>query len=136
MASNIHGLNHNSGGSGNRGGGGFGGIPGANGGGSGDQASCTDKMKSGWEAIPWFNKFILSSCLVIYMISWVLPQIIAIFILIPYFVMNLQGKFFNFLSINKLFNFYLVWRIITGTFVHTDLMNLLFSVISYIPSAI
>jgi len=119
MASNIHGLNHNSGGSGNRGGGGFGGVPGANGGGSGDQASCKEKMKSGWEAIPWFNKFILSSCLVIYMISWVLPQIIAIFILIPYFVMNLQ-----------------VWRIITGTFVHTDLMNLLFSVISYIPSAI
>jgi membrane associated rhomboid family serine protease len=29
-----------------------------------------------------------------------------------------------------------VWRIITGTFVHTDLLNLLFSVISYIPSAI
>ena len=78
MASNIHGLNSNPsncGGSGNGGGGGFGGFPGSMGGGSGggQQASCKDQMKAGWESIPWFNKFILSSCLVIYLISWVLP---------------------------------------------------------------
>jgi len=36
--------------------------------------------------------------------------------------------------INIIFN--IVWRLFTGQFVHLDFFNLLFSVISYVPSSI
>lgn len=61
--------------------------------------------------------------------SFLFPAIIAWTILMPGFILKLQGK------IHFSFSICTVWRLLTGPFVHESFINLLFSVISYIPSA-
>lgn len=72
-----------------------------------------------WESTPIFNRFILITCILIYTISWVLPAILYYTMLSPMFIM--QGH---------------IWRLLTGPFCHDNIINLLFSVISYVPSAV
>lgn len=75
-------------------------------------------MKKCWASIPLFNKFVLSTCSIIYLLSWISNVVVMFTILIPGFIMQFQ-----------------VWRLITGPFVHTSIINLLFSALSYVPSA-
>ena len=72
---NIHGL---SGGGGNRP---SGGAP------SGPQ-SIGDQIKSGWASIPLFCKFILTTCIMVYLVSFILPAVIAWTILMPGFILK------------------------------------------------
>lgn len=119
---NIHGLNSNP--SGGAGGGqgaqprmrGFGGLGG--GGSGGSSGSCTEQVKAGWAKMPLFNKFIVSVCCLIYFLSFLVIQVLTFTLLMPVDLMRFH-----------------VWKLVTGPFAHGQLLNLLFSLISYVPSA-
>lgn len=85
---NIHGL-----------GGGPAGRParGPSGGPSGGDGSpdCKTQMKQYWSQIPLFNRFVLVTCLSIYLISFIFPMIISVTILLPVQIMTLQSKFLS-----------------------------------------
>ena len=93
--SNIHGLGSSAqrNASNNGGGpGGFGGF-GMGGSSSGQPLSCKDKMKNVWNAIPMWNKFVLTTCSLIYLLSWITNAVVMYTILIPAFMLKFQGKF-------------------------------------------
>ena len=109
---NIHGLN--SGGSGR------GGARGANGGGGGGYSGtpgCMDQIKAGWVSLPLFNKFIFSTLTACAILSWFTP-VVSLCMLAPAHLLTFQ-----------------VWRLFTGTFVVDGLLSWLFTLFSYIPSA-
>jgi len=119
--SNIHGLNSapSGGGSGGSGGssGGMGGMMGGMRGGGGG-GSCTEQVKAGWAKLPLFNKFVFFTCCAIYLLSFIVIQVLTYTMLIPIDVFRLH-----------------IWKLITGPFAHGQLLQLFFSLISYIPSA-
>ena len=96
---------------------GFGGMGG--GGSGGSSGSCTEQMKAGWSKIPLFNKFILSTCCFIYLSSFLVIYVLTLTMLRPLDMLHFQ-----------------VWKLITGPFAHGQLLNLLFSLLSYVPSAV
>ncbi len=65
----------------------------------------------------------------VYALTWILPIIPEGMMNIPYFVFKYQSKVFK-------FKLHIVWRILTGVYVHAQLLILLFSLISYVPSAV
>lgn len=76
-------------------------------------------MKQMWDGIPLFNKFLLITCILIFVLTC-LPLGVGFWLaLAPYFLESFQ-----------------VWRLVTGTFVHSDFLGLLFSLISYVPQAV
>ena len=68
---NIHGLNSQRG------------VPG---GGPGN--SFSSQVKSGWASIPLFNKFLVTSCIIIYLVSFILSPIIYYTVLMPGFIIR------------------------------------------------
>jgi len=64
-------------------------------------------------------RFIFVTCVSLYLISFGLPQILMYLVCMPQLIVySLQ-----------------IWRLLTGIFCHTQLLELLFSVMSYIPTA-
>jgi membrane associated rhomboid family serine protease len=98
---------------------GFGGLGGGGGGSGGSQGSCTEQIKAGWAKIPLFNKFVFTTCCIIYFLSFIVIQVLTYTMLRPIDIIHFQ-----------------VWKLITGPFAHPQLLMLLFSLLSYIPSAI
>lgn len=94
---------------------GFGGF----GGPGGSQGSCTEQIKAGWAKMPLFNKFVFSTCCIIYFTSFVVIQALTFTMLMPIDILHFQ-----------------IWKLITGPFAHPQLLMLLFSLLSYIPSAV
>lgn len=82
---------------------GFGGLGG--GGSGGSQGSCTEQMKAGWAKIPLFNKFIVSACCLIYLLSFLVIQALTLTMLMPADLLRLH-----------------VWKLITGPFAHGQLL--------------
>lgn len=83
--SNIHGLGsfgNSSGGGGNSGAGGGGGQP----------PSCGERMKQMWAGIPLFNKFLLISCILVFILTCLPLGVGAWLVLAPYFLESFQGK--------------------------------------------
>jgi len=79
---NIHGLGSSS----NRGGGGGGGGQGA------ADSSCKGQAAAMWASTPLFNRFILVTCILIYLVSWVFPTILAVTVLSPVLIMHAHRK--------------------------------------------
>lgn len=69
--------------------------------------------------MPLFNKYLMNLCTFLYLLSWVTGLVNYYMILTPGFLLRFQ-----------------VWRIFTGPYVHPDIMTLLFSLFSYIPSGV
>mmetsp|Transcript_42985 Transcript_42985/g.31389 ORF Transcript_42985/g.31389 Transcript_42985/m.31389 type:complete len:177 (-) Transcript_42985:599-1129(-) len=78
------------------------------------------KIKSAWSKIPAFSRFVFISSVGIYLVSWIMPKILTLLNNEP----DLTGSKFQ------------LWRIITGPFVHSNLLYLLFSLLSYMPTAV
>ena len=109
---NIHGLNSAS--SARRGSG-----P-NNGGGNGSSTpGFFGQIKSGYNGLPLFNKYLMNLCCTIYLFSWVTQKLSIYMILVPGSMLKFQ-----------------VWRIFTGPYVMDSIIALIFSLLSYMPAAI
>ena len=84
----MHGL-------GGGGGGGRPAGPAGAGGAGGGSPDCKTQMAEYWNKVPMFNRFVLVTCLTVYLVSFIFPQIIMATILMPYQMITFQGKFFN-----------------------------------------
>ena len=97
--SNIHGLGSSAqrnASNGNGGPGGFGGF-GMGGSSNGQPVSCKDKVLNVWNSIPLFNKFVITTCTSIYIVSWITAAVVKYTILIPAFILKFQGTSILFL---------------------------------------
>ena len=79
---NIHGLGSSS----NRGSGGGGGGQGA------ADSGCKGQCMAMWQSTPLFNRFILITCILIYLVSWVFPAILTWTMLSPVLIMHAHRK--------------------------------------------
>jgi membrane associated rhomboid family serine protease len=79
---------------------------------------CWESLMDGWNRIPFFNQFLVLFCTLLFIAKSIVPAVGASLALCPAFIAQLQ-----------------VWRLFTGQFLHMDALNLLFSLISYVPSA-
>lgn len=99
-------------------------IRGLGNGGGGDNASgepvdCKTRIKMMWDQVPTFCRFVFLTVLTIYLSSWLTNVFMAYLICVPsYTILKFQ-----------------IWRAVTGTFVAMDLMMVLFTLLSWMPTA-
>jgi membrane associated rhomboid family serine protease len=73
-----------------------------------------------WDKVPTFSRFICVTTITIYLSSFLTMIVPAFMVAIPYNILyQLQ-----------------IWRVFTGALVHIQLLQLLFSLLSYVPTAI
>lgn len=53
---------------------------------------CFEQLKSGYNSMPLFNKYLMTFCIFLFLLSFVLPMVIYYMIMIPSEVVKLQGK--------------------------------------------
>lgn len=97
----------------NNSGGGGGGVGGSGGGG------CADCLKGIWAKTPFWTRSLLFISLVIYLSGWITMSIEAVLICAPAEVIYNFG----------------IWRLLTGLYVHPQLMTFLFCMLSHLPHA-
>jgi len=98
---NIRGLNNNAGGDG------------------GEGPSFGDRVKEYWGNVPLFVRFIVTSSLLFYVVSWFTTAI--------YVLANIPG-----ITVGQLH----LWTIFTSVFISMSIINLLFGFMAWIPDAI
>lgn len=77
---NVHGLNSN-----NR-------PPASGGGGGSSQPGCLDQLKNGYLGMPLFNRYLLTFCISLYLVSLVASFLTYYMVMIPSMVLKFQGK--------------------------------------------
>lgn len=84
-----------------------------------NQQSCKEKIKEYWKEIPLFVRFVISSTIFFYILSWITPFIK------------------NFLNI-PLYTIYKIqlWRIFTSVFMTLSILNIIFAFFAWLPDAI
>jgi membrane associated rhomboid family serine protease len=85
----------------------------------GANMSFSDKVKAGWALVPLFVRGVIITTLIIYTLSWFVPQI--------NYLVNIPGK--------VIYNFH-IWRLVTSVFATLSIINILFAFISWVPDAI
>jgi len=58
------------------------------GGGGGGTPGCMDQIKQGWYGLPLFNKYLITLCTGLYLISWITPLLSYYMILVPGFLLQ------------------------------------------------
>lgn len=90
------------------------------GGGSGvpqGEPSCGEKIAQIWAGVPLFNRFLFWSSIIIYLVSFILPEAVYYTINVPAYVyMKFQ-----------------IWRIVTAPISNISIFMLLFGLLSYMP---
>jgi hypothetical protein len=85
----------------------------AGGGGGGDAggtSGCAEKVTQWWSTVPLFNRFIFYSSIGIYLISFIIPQVLSYTLNIPpYVIWKFQ-----------------IWRVITAPFANIQIFMLVF----------
>jgi membrane associated rhomboid family serine protease len=84
------------------------------------QGSAHNRMKALWGGFPIFVKIVLTLTVIFYILSWPFENFVNLFVKVPAYIV---------LKFNK-------WRIVTSVFVTLNLLNIIFSFISWIPDAI
>ena len=83
------------------------------------QVDLSTKIKTWWNSVPLFIKFIMISTSILYILNLFIPYISFFFSNIPYYtIFKIQ-----------------IWRLITNAFITTSLLNILFAFISWIKDA-
>jgi membrane associated rhomboid family serine protease len=85
-----------------------------------------------WAQIPLFCRLILLVTLFTQILSFVLPSLPAVLACIPNLVVYSFQRKFN----QKLMTRFLVWRLFTSYLIHANILDMLFSLLSYIFTAI
>jgi membrane associated rhomboid family serine protease len=83
------------------------------------QPSCKERMKAAWATVPFFVRFIITSTIFFYILSW-LVRIDFVLCNLPYYTI----KYFQ------------IWRLLTSVFMTVSIINILFAFLSWIPDAI
>ena len=86
------------------------------------QSSCGDKIKAYWASIPLITKTIFSTTVILYLLSFM-----DIFAIIIGYLLNVPYE--------TLYSFR-IWTIATTMFVITNLLNVIFAMMSWMPRAI
>ena len=66
---------------------------GGGGGGSPPQADCKSSIMKMWAGIPFFNRFIVTSCVSLYLVSFILPSVLYYLVMMPIFMESFQSKY-------------------------------------------
>ncbi len=83
------------------------------------QIDIQTKIKTWWNSVPLFIKFIILSTSILYILNLFIPYISLFFSNIPYYtILKLQ-----------------IWRLITNAFITTSILNIIFAFISWIKDA-
>ena len=83
------------------------------------QVDLSTKIKTWWNSVPLFIKFIMIFTSILYILNLFIPYISFFFSNIPYYtIFKIQ-----------------IWRLITNAFITTSLLNILFAFISWIKDA-
>ena len=83
------------------------------------QISCKDRMKAAWATVPLFVRFVITSTIIFYLVSWIVG-IDFILCNIPYYTL----KYFQ------------IWRLLTSVFMTVSIINIHFAFLSWVPDAI
>jgi len=75
-------------------------------------------MMACWDGVPFWCRVVFCSSVGLYLGSFIVPQIASLLVCLPMDVLHGQ-----------------VWRLFTGLIMHSSFIVLLFSVFSYIPTA-
>lgn len=86
-----------------------------------NQQSCGDQIKAWWQSVPFFNKFIISLCTLLFIVNLVYG-----------------GGLYNALSDkpSKTLENFQLWRTFTAWMIHRDILDLLFCAISFFPESL
>jgi membrane associated rhomboid family serine protease len=87
--------------------------------GSNDQMSFSDKFKAGWAQVPLFVRFVIISTVSLYLISWIISIDQSLSNVPLYTIKHFQ-----------------IWRLLTSVLMTSNIINILFAFISWIPDAI
>ena len=85
-----------------------------------NSSSCMEMIKSFWDKVPLFSRFIFYTSIIIYILSWFILSAVLFFCNIPMITLNS----------------YHLWTIFTTVFVNLNLLTLLFGLWSWIDISV
>ena len=117
---------------------GFNSLPGGAGGGQGGEApDCGTCIKNAWNNVPAFNRFIMIFPTVIYLMTFLMPNLAYYIACIPILVYgNFECKSDSSLTALNFNHVCIVWRVMTGIWCHPQLLMLLFALFSYVQHGV